>query len=172
MGQSQEKNEKVTEKESELISSIESQFESVEISSEEGFFSFIADRENFHDILSTLKDKGFDHLSDIAGIDYIDEEEFELIYHLWSHEKKLRCAVKVQVPRESPSIKTIVDLWKGAQIHERENHEMFGVDFEGNPNLTQLFLEDWEEIPPFRKDFDTREYVKEKYYGGKYEYGE
>ena len=122
-------------------------------------------KEGFYQILSQLKDMGFDHCSDVTCIDYINEGEFELIYHLWSHDKKIRGIIKARIPRESPRIKSIVDLWIGAQIHEREGHEMFGVEFEGNPNLTPLFLEDWEELPPFRKDFDIREYVKREYYG-------
>ena len=121
-------------------------------------------KEGFYQILSQFKDMGFDHCSDVTCVDYINEGEFEIIYHLWSHSKKIRGIVKTRIPRESPSIKSIVDLWVGAQIHEREGHEMFGIEFEGNPNLTPLFLEDWEELPPFRKDFDIREYVRE-YYG-------
>lgn len=123
-------------------------------------------REEIHEVLAHLKDIDFDHLSDVTCVDYITEEEFEIIYHLWSHVKKLRCTVKTRIPRENPVIKSVIDLWGGAQIHERENHEMFGIGFEGNPNVLPLFLEDWEEIPPFRKDFDTRGYVKKHYYGG------
>lgn len=123
-------------------------------------------REEIYEVLTHLKDLGFDHLSDVTCIDYISEEEFEIIYHLWSHGKKLRCLVRIRTPRKNPVIKSVIDLWEGAQIHERENNEMFGLDFKGNPNLSPLFLEDWEEIPPLRKDFDTREYVKKHYYGG------
>jgi NADH-quinone oxidoreductase subunit C len=122
-------------------------------------------REEFYRVLSELKDMGFDHLSDVTCVDYINEGEFEVIYHLWSCLKKIRGIFKVRIPRESPSIKSIVDLWIGAQIHERENHELFGIEFVGNPDLSPLFLEDWEEIPPFRKDFNIREYVKKEYYG-------
>ena len=127
-------------------------------------------KEELYQILSQLKDTGFNHLSDVTAVDYIDEQEFELIYHLWSHREKIRAIVKVRIPRESPTIKSVVDLWTGAQIHEREDHELFGINFEGNPNLLPLFLEDWEEMPPFRKDFDTRKYVKEKYYLEEEEY--
>jgi len=151
----------------EIISAIESKFpEEVLYSASEDKRILLTVKEiKFHQILSNLKDMGFDHLSDVTLVDYINEGEFELIYHLWSHSKKIRAIVKTRILRESPKIKSIVDLWIGAQIHEREGHEMFGVEFEGNPNLTPLFLEDWEELPPFRKDFDIREYVKKEYYG-------
>lgn len=121
-------------------------------------------KEDFYPLLSQLKESGFDHFSDVSVVDYPDEQRFEMVYHLWSHQKKIRAIVKVAIPRESPAVKSVIDLWTGAQVHERENHELFGIGFEGNPNLSELFLEDWEEIPPFRKDFDTRKYVKEKYY--------
>jgi len=122
-----------------------------------------ANQEHIHDILHALKvQQGFNHLSDVTCVDYIDESEFEVIYHLRSHAAKIRCNVKVRIPRESAHIATISDIWPGAQVHERENHELFGIVFKGNPDLSPLFLEDWEEIPPFRKDFDTREYVKKE----------
>jgi NADH-quinone oxidoreductase subunit C len=126
--------------------------------------NLLVKKEKSHQILSEFKDAGFNHLSDVSVVDYIDEQEFELVYHLWSHWERIRAIVKVRIPREAATVKSAVDLWTGAQIHEREDHELFGIDFEGNPNLSPLFLEDWEEIPPFRKDFDTRKYVKEKYY--------
>ena len=156
----------------EIISLLKSNFpESIpNIFSEGKGIIFIAKKEEFYQILSRLKEEGFDHLSDITVVDYIDEGEFELIYHLWSHQKKLRAIMKVRILRGSPRIKSIFELWTGAQPHERENHELFGIKFEGNPNLSELFLEDWEEIPPFRKDFDTRKYVKEKYYLEEEEY--
>ena len=126
--------------------------------------SITVKKEKLYEILSTLKNAGFDHLSDVSCVDYIKEQQFEIIYHLWSHTKKLRVNIKVRISRERPLIKSVVDLWIGAQIHERENHEMFGVDFLGNPNLSPLFLEDWKEIPPFRKDFNVREFVRREYY--------
>jgi len=153
-----------------MISDIESRLKSkfpdslLNVVSKDKRITFSVKKEKFYSILSELKDIGFDHLSDVTAVDYIDEQEFELIYHLWSHREKIRAIVKVRIPREVPTVKSVVGLWTGAQMHEREDHELFGINFEGNPNLAELFLEDWEEIPPFRKDFDTRKYVKEKYY--------
>ena len=150
----------------EITSLLKSKFPDslLNVVSEDKRITLLVKKEELHQILSQLKDTGFNHLSDVTAVDYIDEQEFELIYHLWSHQEKIRAIVKVRIPREVPTVKSVVNLWTGAQIHERENHELFGINFEGNPNLSPLFLEDWEEIPPFRKDFDTRKYVKEKYY--------
>jgi NADH-quinone oxidoreductase subunit C len=156
----------------EIISLLKSHFsESIlSIVSEENRIVFTAQKGDIYQIIAKLKQEGFNHLSDVTGVDYIDEGEFELIYHLWSHQKKLRPIMKVRIPRESSTVKSISDLWTGAQMHEREIHELFGIIFDGNPNLSELFLEDWDEIPPFRKDFDTRKYVKEKYYQDEEEY--
>jgi len=151
----------------EIVSTLKSEFAEAILScaSEDGRILLQVAGQGFHQLLSRLKDMGFDHCSDVTLVDYINDGEFEVIYHLWSHGRKIRAVVKVRIPRESPTIASIVDLWKGAQIHEREGHELFGVVFDGNPDLSPLFLEDWEELPPFRKDFDIREYVKREYYG-------
>lgn len=151
----------------EIISSLKSEFTDsiLNMFSEDERISITVKKEEFYDVLSSLKRMGLDHLSDVTCIDYIKEQEFEMVYHLWSHQKKLRVSVKVRILRGSPSTRSVTDLWAGAQIHERENHEMFGINFPGNPNLSPLFLEGWEEIPPLRKDFDTREFVRRKYYG-------
>ena len=156
----------------EITSLLKSKFPDslLNVASEDKRITLLVKKEELHQILTQLKDTGFNHLSDVTAVDYIDEQEFELIYHLWSHQEKIRAIVKVRIPREVPMVKSVVDLWAGAQIHEREDHELFGINFEGNPNLSPLFLEDWEEIPPFRKDFDTRKYVKEKYYLEEEEY--
>jgi len=153
-----------------MISDIESRFRSkfpdslLNVVVKDKCITFSVKQEESYPILCELKDSGFDHLSDVTAVDYIDEQEFELVYHLWSHQTKVRAIMKVRIPRQSSAVSSVMALWSGAQIHEREIHELFGINFEGNPNLAELFLEDWEEIPPFRKDFDTRKYVKEQYY--------
>jgi NADH-quinone oxidoreductase subunit C len=118
-----------------------------------------------YNILKQLKDAGFDHLSSISVTDWLDEGKFEITYHLWSYRYKILVTVKTKIDRENPRIKSVYPIYdRNAWIHEREMHELFGVDFIGNPDLSPLFLEDWKEKPPFRKDFDWREYVRSKYY--------
>jgi NADH-quinone oxidoreductase subunit C len=118
---------------------------------------------------SALKDWGFNHLSDVTIIDYINEEEFEVIYHLWDHNSHTRLMLKTRLPRDEPIIDTLTPIWSSAQMHERENHEMFGINFRGNNRLQPLLLEDWEGLPPLRKDFDSRQYVLDEFYGGERE---
>ena len=122
-------------------------------------------RENLVALCQWLKNQRFEHLSAISVTDWLTDGKFEVSYHLWSYRDKVAVTLKVKVNRENPVIDSVTSIWgESAQIHEREMHELFGVSFEGNANLTPLFLEDWQGPPPFRKDFDWREYVREKYY--------
>ena len=118
-------------------------------------------QENLLPVLKLLKSEGFRQLKAISCVDWIEEKEFELVYHLSSLNSPLHIMVKVRVEREDAQIETIIKIFENAQVYEREIHELFGVKFRGNPNLSPLFLENWRSIPPFRKDFDTREYVKD-----------
>lgn len=111
-----------------------------------------------------LKGLGFEHLSTISVTDFIGEGEYEILYFLWSYQDNLALTVKTRIGREDPYIDSVSGIWEEAQIHERELHEMFGVEFRGNTDLSELFLEGWDRKPPFRKDFDWREYVRRKYY--------
>jgi NADH-quinone oxidoreductase subunit C len=134
-------------------------------------------------ILGFLKEKGYDHLALISCTDWIEEKEFELIYILSIYEEETKPAgnntqeqavhrkatvpngtniiLKTRVPREDPRFITVIPVFENAEAYEREIHELFGIDFEGHPRLIPLFLEREYEIPPFRKDFDTRKYVKD-----------
>ena len=115
-----------------------------------------------------LKDEGFVHLSAISATDWLEEGLYEITYHLWSYNEKVLLTVKTKIDRNNPLIDSVVPIWSNnAQIHERELHELFGVKFRGNPDLSQLFLEDWEGPPPFRKDFDWREYLKKEVFDPK-----
>ena len=68
--------------------------------------------------------------------------------------------LKTRIPREKPQFKTTTGIFPNAEPYEREIHELFGIKFEGHKRLTPLLLERNYEIPPFRKDFDTRKYVE------------
>ncbi len=123
------------------------------------------DKEMLIKLCKWVKDQGFVHLSAISVTDWLDEGKYEVVYLLWSYTDKILLGIKTKIDRNDPTIDSVVPVWmESAQIHERELHELFGVVFEGNADLAPLFLEEWEGPPPFRKDFDWREYVREKYY--------
>ncbi|MCP8307604.1 MAG: NADH-quinone oxidoreductase subunit C [archaeon] len=111
--------------------------------------------DRIHDVGSFLRDElGFDHIASVSGVDHIAMKEFEVIYYVWSIDKKVLVGLRTKIPRDNPILKSLIDLWEGALYHEREVWEMFGIKFEGHPNLSLLLLpEDWDGPPPLRKDF-------------------
>jgi len=115
------------------------------------------DMKNLREILRYAKDElGFDHISTITGRDL--GEELELIYHI-AYQNAIELSIKTKIPKENPRITTIVDLYPSAGIYEREVHDLLGVVFEGNPDLSPLLLPDnWPEgIYPLRKDVSLEE---------------
>jgi NADH-quinone oxidoreductase subunit C len=120
---------------------------------------------NLVDSCEYVKRLGFGHLSAISVTDLFKAGDYEIAYHLWSYRDKMALTIKTKIKRENPVIDSVAPVWgKNAQIHERESHELFGVKFSGNPDLSELFLEDWHGPPPFRRDFDWKAYVKTRYY--------
>ena len=118
------------------------------------------DMKNLKEILRYAKDElGFDHISTITGEDL--GEELELIYHI-AYQNAIELSIKTKIPKENPRIATIVDLYPSAGIYEREVHDLLGVVFEGNPDLSPLLLPDnWPKgVYPLRKDV-TLEEIKE-----------
>ena len=121
-------------------------------------------------ILRFLKDRGYEHLAMISCVDWPEENELELVYlvsaylkddNVYTDKVKITITLKTRIPREDPHFPSAIPVFENAEPYEREIHELFGVKFAGHPRLIPLFLEREYEIPPFRKDFDTREYVKE-----------
>jgi len=127
-------------------------------------------KEDLLSILKFLKEKEYNHLVLVSCVDWIEEREFELVYILTGYiqgdeehrdQERLHLIVKIKISRENPKLQTITGIYSNAEPYEREIHELFGIHFEGHPRLTPLLLERDYEIPPFRKDFDTRRYVSD-----------
>ena len=115
------------------------------------------DMKYLKEILRYARDElGFDHISTITGEDM--GEEIELIYHI-AYENAIELSIKTRVPKEDPKIATIIDLYPPAGIYEREVHDLLGVMFEGNPDLSPLLLPDnWPKgVYPLRKDVSLEE---------------
>lgn len=109
-----------------------------------------------HDLAVTLKERSafqFDYLRNLAGVDF-GEEGMALKYHLYSFRHGHTLQLTVSLPPHShphPSLPSIVDLFPAADWHEREAAEMFGIHFEGHPNLKNLLLEEDLHIHPLLK---------------------
>ena len=94
----------------------------------------------------------FSFLNAISAVDYI--EYFEMVYHLLSLRRNSSLVVKSRVPgRENLEVPSVYDVWKGADLQEREVWDLMGIYFDGHPNMKRILL--WEGFPghPLRKDF-------------------
>ncbi|MCK4777787.1 MAG: NADH-quinone oxidoreductase subunit C [Actinomycetia bacterium] len=120
----------------------------------------VKNKELIPQLLTFLKNSEFKHLSAVSAIDRIKNKKFELIYNIFSYTLKVRILISVLIERKNPEIDTILSIWPQAQRYEQEIHEFFGIDFPGNPELKGLFLHNWQDIPPLRKDFDTEKYSR------------
>lgn len=110
----------------------------------------------------------FDYLADLCGVDYLDKKEprFEVVYHLYSIKHRGLLRVRVEVPEEDCSVDSVTDIWAGANWHERECYDLFGVTFKGHPDLRRVLLpEDWEGYP-LRKDYPLKSDLGEQEWKG------
>ena len=102
------------------------------------------------------------YMVDVIGVDHYPETpRFGVVYHLYSISRKLRLRLKVRVG-EGETVPTVTSVWPGADWPEREAYDMFGIVFEGHPDLRRIYLApDWEGYP-LRKDYPLRGY-KDRY---------
>jgi len=101
----------------------------------------------------------FSFLSDLSGVDRFPlEPRFEVNYHLLSIEKRLRLRLKVKLSSADPVVHSVTGVWPTANWHEREVYDMFGVQFEGHPDLRRILMPDEWEGHPLRKDYPTEGY--------------
>jgi|ERR1041384_2874688 NADH-quinone oxidoreductase subunit C len=108
--------------------------------------------------LKTTPDFQFNMLADLCGADRGPEEEprFEVNYHLFSTTKFHRLRLKVLLNEDDPRVQSVTSVWRTANWHERETFDMFGVRFDGHPDLRRILLpEDWQGHA-LRKDFPLR----------------
>ena len=98
----------------------------------------------------------FRFLSDLTAVDhYPNEPRFEMVYHLFSIENPSRLRLKTKVDSTDPKVDSLVPVWPAANAFEREVFDLFGIHFEGHPDLRRILLpEDWEGHP-LRKDYPT-----------------
>jgi NADH-quinone oxidoreductase subunit C len=105
----------------------------------------------------------FEMLIDICGVDYPDREQrFDVVYNLLSLKHNYRIRVKVPANEDEP-VPSIVDLWPTAGWFEREAYDLYGIFFEGNPDLRRILTDYGFEGHPFRKDFPLTGYVEVRY---------
>ena len=95
----------------------------------------------------------FDTLLDVTAVDWLpDEPRFEVVYHLRSLPNRGFLRLKVMVEGNHPQVPTLTSVWPTANWHERETYDMFGIIFDGHPNLSRILMPDGWEGHPLRKD--------------------
>jgi NADH-quinone oxidoreductase subunit C len=101
-----------------------------------------------------LDREGFS-LDTITGVDWMAEGRMEAVYDYFHPTKSLRVVVRARIPRENPQIPTISNVFPGANWHERETHDFFGIRFFGHPDLSPFLLPEDATYHPLRKDFES-----------------
>jgi len=108
---------------------------------------------------------GYTHLVFLTAVDIIERGVFRLAYMLHNYQRKDDICIHVELPRDGARMESIHHLWAQAATYQRELKEMYGIDFPGSPRVDEAFaLEGWQEIPPMRRDFDTKEYSEKTYF--------
>ncbi|MEY3805814.1 MAG: NADH-quinone oxidoreductase subunit [Actinomycetota bacterium] len=120
--------------------------------------------EQYLAVMKALLADGFDVCVDVTGVDYlthpartlpqgISPERFEVVVNLLSLQNRERIRVRVQIPESNPVLPSLFDLHPGTEAHERETFDMFGITFDGHPDMTRILMpEDWDGHP-LRKDY-------------------
>jgi NADH-quinone oxidoreductase subunit C len=119
----------------------------------------IIDKKALVSLVTYLKDKPWEYnmLLDLSCVDYLGEDpRFEMVYHLFSLPRNKRLRIKARLAEDDLRISSLTGLWKNANWLEREVFDMFGVNFEGHPDLRRIFMYDCFEGYPLRKDYPLR----------------
>ena len=122
-------------------------------------------KEQAHSLLKDLFSKhGYSFLTDMTATDELEDEasaaegiRFHLVFHLMNPENKIRIRVKTKL-KEQETIGTFLDIWPGTNWAEREIFDMFGIHFEGHPDLRRILMDMRWEGHPLRKDYPLRGY--------------
>jgi NADH-quinone oxidoreductase subunit C len=123
-------------------------------------------REQYVDVVTALRDEGFHVCVDVTVVDEllnaerplpagVTPERFEVVANLLSHQRRERVRLRVQVPNDDPHVASLFDLHPGTEALEREAYDMFGVVFDGHPDMTRILMPDDWEGHPLRKDYSV-----------------
>lgn len=121
-------------------------------------------------LLLHLRDReAFSHLVLLTAVDWFEEDspedqKFQLTYLLSNRKKGSDLGLRVMISRNDAVMESIHDIWPTAATYQRELREMFGIDFPDSPGVYEDFiLEGWNNIPPYRRDFDTLKFAAENF---------
>ena len=119
--------------------------------------SVIIDLEDWEEIISYIKESGFDYLMCITSYDLEVDKKIGLAYNFYSTKDKKYLEVRIEF-EDSKKIFSVADIWRTADWHEREAYDLMGVLFDGHPDMKRILLPDDWEGHPLRKDWQEPEY--------------
>jgi NADH-quinone oxidoreductase subunit C/D len=128
--------------------------ESVALDERKGYEGYIVKPENLVDFAIFLRDEaGYDFLTSVTATDYYPEDRMEVVYHVFKTTGGSVLTYKTAIPRENPVVRSLTPIYPGAELQEREVFDMFGIHFDGHPDLRRILM--WEGFDgyPLRKDW-------------------
>lgn len=135
------------------------------LSESNGMATIHPEPEQWAEVAEAAREDGFDHLTDVTAVDYltyaaprqlpagIEAQRFEVVAHLSKMSTRERLRLRVQVAADDPTIPTLFDVWPGAETLEREVYDMFGIVFDGHPDMSRILMPDDWTGHPLRKDY-------------------
>ena len=138
-----------------VLSQLDEAFEDVVFADSHGQAVAHVPSGEWTDFASAAKEAGFEVCVDVTAVDWLRQrpERFEVVANLLSMQHTLRLRMVTTAERVEPKVGSLTPIWPGANYAEREAYDMFGIEFEGHPDLTRILMpDDWEGYP-LRKDF-------------------
>lgn len=134
---------------------MEQQFPGVlSLDESDNFEGYLVPPDKLVEFATQIRDElGYNYLSSVTGVDYLPDEQMEVVYHAYSTEGGPALVFKTQVPREDPTVPSLVGVWPGADFQEREAWDLLGIRFIGHPNLRRILMWEGFEGHPLRKDW-------------------
>jgi NADH-quinone oxidoreductase subunit C len=115
--------------------------------------------EKICEALAAVKNAGYNAFEDMTAVDWFPSEpRFQLSYHIVSHKFKERIRLKAWLDSTDPEVESITSVWAGANYYEREVFDLFGIRFDGHPNLRRILMPDDWVGHPLRKDYPVEGY--------------
>lgn len=119
--------------------------------------TFVIKREALLLVAQILRDDPelrFDSLRDVCGAErFLSGDRFEVIYNLFSIQNKFRLRLKVHLPENDSHVPSVSNIWPSANFAERETYDMYGIIFDGHPDMRRIYMPEEFEYHPLRKDF-------------------
>jgi NADH:ubiquinone oxidoreductase subunit D/NADH:ubiquinone oxidoreductase subunit C len=128
-----------------------------------GFAGFIVEKDNLVEVATAIRDEfGFDLLTAVTAVDYLPDNKMEVVYHAYKTTGGPGLVFRVQVPRVDPiEVPSLINVYPGADLQEREAWDLFGIKFTGHPDLRRILMWEGYEGHPLRKDWQEPFYEED-----------